>query len=75
MIAAGVFDERDGRHLELIHGEIREMTPPGPEHEEIVELLTEWSYSFHPGQSVFGFRTASACRLSKALRSRMLYGR
>ncbi len=52
MIAAGVFDERDGRHLELIHGEIREMTPPGPEHEEILELLTEWSYSILPSGAV-----------------------
>ncbi len=31
------------RRLELIQGEIREMSPIGPIHEDIVDLLNEWS--------------------------------
>jgi Uma2 family endonuclease len=27
----------------LIHGELREMTPPGPDHSEAVSRLTDWS--------------------------------
>ncbi len=45
MIAAGVFDERDKRRLELIRGELREMTPPGPEHDDLIDLLGEWSHA------------------------------
>jgi len=43
MVAAGVFDHGRRRRLEFIHGEIREMTPIGSEHEEAVDRLTEWS--------------------------------
>ena len=41
MIEAGVF-EPDGpsrRRIELIHGEIREMSPIGPDHENDVDYL------------------------------------
>ena len=38
----GALDEL-GRRLELIHGEIREMTPIGPIHGDEVSFLTEWS--------------------------------
>ncbi|NLY02851.1 MAG: Uma2 family endonuclease [Rhodopirellula sp.] len=48
MIAAGVFDERDNRRLELIRGELREMTPPGPEHDDLTDLLQEWSHTAVP---------------------------
>jgi Uma2 family endonuclease len=34
----------DQRRLELIRGEIREMTPIGPMHEEVVDLLNDWSH-------------------------------
>jgi Uma2 family endonuclease len=44
MIAAGVFDQREHLRLEFIEGEIREMSPIGPQHSEIVERLTAWSY-------------------------------
>jgi len=44
MIACGVFDQGRRRRLEFIRGEIREMTPIGSRHEELVERLTEWSY-------------------------------
>ncbi len=33
----------DKRRLELIRGEIREMSPIGPEHEDVVDQLTDWS--------------------------------
>lgn len=41
MIEQGVFAE--DRRIELIEGELREMTPPGPTHEEVVDELNEWS--------------------------------
>jgi Uma2 family endonuclease len=43
MIAAGAFDPREQNRLELIYGELREMTPIGSEHEVIVDYLNEWS--------------------------------
>ena len=43
MIQQGVFDEMRDQRLELIYGEIREMSPPGPTHEEVIDLLTRWS--------------------------------
>jgi len=43
MIAAGVFDHRRRRRLELILGEIREMAPIGSMHEVVVDWLNEWS--------------------------------
>jgi hypothetical protein len=41
MIAGGVFNERDNRCLELIRGELREMSPAGTEHEDLSDLLSE----------------------------------
>jgi Uma2 family endonuclease len=43
MIQQGVFAEMRDRQLELIRGEVREMSPPGPTHEEVIDLLTRWS--------------------------------
>ena len=43
MIEGGVFADRHDEKLELIYGEIRTMTPPGPLHESAVDWLTEWS--------------------------------
>ena len=51
MIAAGVFD--DDQRIELIHGELREMTPIGPEHEIAVDKLTEWSFESLPKKKVW----------------------
>jgi Uma2 family endonuclease len=45
LIERGAFDGERRRRLELIHGELREMSPIGPEHEDIVDLLTRWSFS------------------------------
>jgi Uma2 family endonuclease len=43
MIADGAFDVLRDRHIELINGELREMTPPGPDHSGTVTRLTNWS--------------------------------
>ena len=44
MIEEGIFGDRNGDRLELILGEVREMTPPNPPHEDVVDLLAAWSY-------------------------------
>lgn len=41
MIASGVFE--DDARVELIEGELHEMSPPGPTHEHVIDLLTEWA--------------------------------
>ncbi|MGE5193758.1 MAG: Uma2 family endonuclease [Deltaproteobacteria bacterium] len=44
MIAEGVFDGRVSRpRIELIDGELREMSPIGSQHELAIAILTEWS--------------------------------
>ena len=43
MIQNGVFDRGEGRRLEFIQGEIREMTPIGSLHEVVVDRLMDWS--------------------------------
>ncbi|MEX2173736.1 MAG: Uma2 family endonuclease [Pirellulaceae bacterium] len=43
MIEAGAFDTMREKRIELIHGELREMAPPGPSHSELVSRLTHWS--------------------------------
>ena len=48
MIAAGEFDSHEQNRLELIYGELREMTPIGSEHEVIVDYLNEWSIRILP---------------------------
>ncbi|HYW79018.1 MAG TPA: Uma2 family endonuclease [Thermoguttaceae bacterium] len=52
MIKAGVFDQRGCRRLEFIQGEIREMTPIGSQHEDIVDRLTIWSTENLPREKV-----------------------
>lgn len=48
MIASGAFDSTRRRRLELIRGELREMTPIGALHEVVVDQLTEWSFESLP---------------------------
>lgn len=48
MIADGAFDSLRDKRIELIYGELREMTPPGPTHSEMVTRLTDWSYEISP---------------------------
>lgn len=48
IVATGVFDHPKRRRMELINGEIREMNPIGPMHEDAVDLLSEWSFDRVP---------------------------
>jgi Uma2 family endonuclease len=43
MIERGVFGSRGRQRLEFIRGEVREMTPIGSRHEEVVDRLNVWS--------------------------------
>ncbi len=43
IVAAGVSRGTKPRRVELIRGKIRDMTPIGPMHEEVVDRLTDWS--------------------------------
>jgi len=52
MIAAGAFEQGRRLRLELIQGEIREMTPIGPTHESVVDALNEWSMDSLPRRRV-----------------------
>jgi Uma2 family endonuclease len=52
MIQAGVFDQGRRRRLEFIRGEIRDMTPIGSQHSEIVQRLAEWSIEILRGRSI-----------------------
>lgn len=45
LIATGFFADPNRRRVELIHGELREMNPIGPNHEYLVDLLARWSIS------------------------------
>jgi Uma2 family endonuclease len=42
MVACGAFDKLD-RKIELIRGEIREMNPAGPVHDDLIDYLYDWS--------------------------------
>lgn len=42
MIEQGIFDEQRHRRIELIYGELRQMTPAGPDHEDVIDFLTRW---------------------------------
>ena len=48
MIARGDFDGPHRRRAELIYGEVYEMSPIGSIHEEIVDLLMQWSFEVLP---------------------------
>jgi len=43
MIAEDAFRPLGKRRIELIYGELREVTPPGPTHADCVDRLTRWS--------------------------------
>jgi Uma2 family endonuclease len=43
IVASGVFDWPNQRHIELIRGELRDMNPIGPDHADIVDSLAAWS--------------------------------
>ncbi len=48
MIARGDFAVDDPRRYELIDGEIIEMPPPDPRHEEAIDRLARWSFANLP---------------------------
>ncbi|MCA9196912.1 MAG: Uma2 family endonuclease [Planctomycetales bacterium] len=52
MIQAGVFAERANQRIELIYGEMREVNPPNPPHEDIVDKLMYWSMDRAPRDQV-----------------------
>lgn len=52
MIDQGVFADRLDARIELINGEIRELTPPNPPHCYVVDLLTYWSADYAPRDQV-----------------------
>src|SRR5438874_1051496 len=43
LVKDGAFNSLRDRRIELIHGELREKMPPGPDHSEAVSRLNEWS--------------------------------
>lgn len=43
MVTRGAFDHLN-RKIELIRGQIREINPAGPMHNDFIAFLTEWSY-------------------------------
>lgn len=43
MIEDNAFAALGDRRIELIEGELREMTPPGPDHSGAIDWVTEWS--------------------------------
>jgi len=49
MVEAGAFE---GRRLEYIRGEIREMSPKGDRHEDMVDCLDDWSHEVLRGKPV-----------------------
>ncbi|MCY2968838.1 MAG: Uma2 family endonuclease [Planctomycetota bacterium] len=53
LIDSGYFQELEGnRRVELIRGEIVEMSPIGSPHEEIVDRLNEWSIRSFPRNTI-----------------------
>jgi Uma2 family endonuclease len=62
IVEAGVFSRREQRHIEFIHGEIREMTPIGDPHAEVVDRLAEWGHDATRGKNV-RVRVQNAIRL------------
>ncbi|MBS0266130.1 MAG: Uma2 family endonuclease [Planctomycetes bacterium] len=50
LTAAGAFEQGLRRRVELIDGEVREMSPTKPPHQMLVTLLTEWSFENRPAE-------------------------
>lgn len=48
MVELGAFSGEYQRRLELLRGEIRQMSPIGFSHSQVVTLVTDWSYDVVP---------------------------
>ena len=59
MVESGIFDGPNHRRVELIHGELREMSPIGSRHDAVVQKLARWSIS-HLSEDVAGVRIQGA---------------
>jgi Uma2 family endonuclease len=53
-IAAGAFEPPERHRIELVYGELREMSPIGPPHEAVVDVLNEWSIRGLPKGKAWG---------------------
>jgi Uma2 family endonuclease len=53
MIEAGMFEPREEHYVELIRGEIREMSPIYPPHESALDILSYWSFDNAPRDLVW----------------------
>jgi Uma2 family endonuclease len=65
IVGTGVFDGKNRRRVELIRGELREMSPIGPAHNQIVAWLNKWSVRNIPSDDV-GVRIQSSLALAEA---------
>lgn len=52
MVEGGAFDALRDKRIELIHGQLRSMTPPGPDHSGAVDWFTKWSVLSPPLDAV-----------------------
>ncbi len=52
IVATGVFDGANRRRIEFIRGELREMNPIGPIHEDLVDRLIDWTTEVAPRREV-----------------------
>lgn len=65
MIAEGVFEGGPKRpRIELIDGELRPMSPIGPLHEELVDLITRWCFACLP-QSLVRIRIQNSIGIAE----------
>ncbi len=51
MVSSGAFSQI-GKRVELIRGEIREMCPAGPVHDDLIAWLSDWSYQVTRDQPI-----------------------
>lgn len=52
MVEVGAFAGEYRKRLELLRGEIRQMSPIGVAHSRVVTLLTDWSYDVVPREQI-----------------------